>query len=125
MDESNVNAITEKIIGSAYRVGNILGSGFLEKVYENSLFHELSKAGILVQKQVPLKVYYDEVIVGEYFVDLLVENTVVVELKSTKAIDNSHFAQCLNYLKATHHRLGLIINFGAERVQVRRVVDNF
>ena len=124
MQEHTVNDITEKIIGSAYRVGNTLGSGFLEKVYENALFHELRKIGLLVKKQVPLKVYYDDVIVGEYFVDLLVEDSVVVELKSTKAIDNSHFAQCLNYLKATNRRLGLIINFGAGRVQVKRVIDN-
>jgi len=118
------NEITEKIIGAAFKVGNTLGVGFLEKVYEKALFHELSKAGVKVQEQVPLKVFYDDVVVGEYFVDLLVED-IVVELKSTKNIDDSHFAQCLNYLKATRLRLGLIINFGSSKVQVRRVMNGF
>lgn len=75
--------VTEKIIGAAYKVWNTLGAGFLEKVYEKALLHELSKAGIETVAQHPLKVYYDGIVLGEYFVDLFVDNSVVVELKST------------------------------------------
>ena len=114
--------ITEIIIGAAFKVGNTLGHGFLEKVYEKALFHELNKAGVNVRQQFPLKIYYEKVVVGEYFVDLLVED-IIVELKCSKNIDDSHLAQCLNYLKASKNRLGLIINFGNSRVQVKRVVN--
>jgi len=122
-ENDNINGLTSKIIGSAYRVGTILGSGFLEKVYEKAMFHELSKQGLSVSAQYPLKVLYDGVTVGEYFVDLFVEKTVVIELKAVSTIDKSHLAQCLNYLKVTDTEIGLIINFGADRVQVKRVVS--
>lgn len=115
--------VTEKIIGAAYKVWNTLGSGFLEKVYEKALLHELSKTGSRAIAQYPLKVCYDDIIVGEYFVDLFVENSVIVELKTSKAIDNSHLAQTLNYLKATQCRIGLILNFGLNGVQVKRVIN--
>lgn len=117
--------ITEKIIGSAYKVWNALGSGFLEKVYENAMLHELDKCGLNVLSQHPLKVFYDEVIVGQYFADLFVERSVVVELKAVKVIESSHLAQTLNYLKATRCRVGLIINFSPECVQVKRVMNGF
>ncbi|MEM8947150.1 MAG: GxxExxY protein [Planctomycetota bacterium] len=117
--------ITEIVIGSAYKVANELGVGFLEKVYENSLLHELQKNGISAQQQHPIKVVYDDVVVGEFFADLLVEDRIIVELKHSKAIDDAHLAQCLNYLKATGNTLGLLINFGSPRVQVKRVVLNY
>jgi len=123
--EDVINGLTEKIIGSAYKVGSVLGAGFLEKVYEKAMCHELSKQGLSVAVQYPLKVHYDGIVVGDYFVDLFIDNSVVVELKAVSSIDKSHLAQCLNYLKATDTRIGLIINFGSDRVQVKRVVNNF
>ena len=117
--------VTEKIIGGAYTVANTLGSGFLEKVYENSLAHELRKAGLAVQQQAGIAVNYDGVIVGDYVADLLVENKVLVELKATKGIDNVHFAQCMNYLKATGLQVCLLINFGTPRIEIKRVLNGF
>ncbi|MEQ8209774.1 MAG: GxxExxY protein [Lacipirellulaceae bacterium] len=115
------NEITEKIIGSAFTVSNTLGIGFLEKVYENALRHEITKQGLLVQQQVPIKIGYDGVVVGDYIADLLVESHVLVELKVAKALDDIHLAQCLNYLKGTGLKLALLINFGNTRVEVKRV----
>ena len=124
-DDAYYNNLTEQIIGGAYAIGNSLGYGFLEKVYESALTHELNKMEIPVSRQQPIKVYYDGIIVGEYFADLIVDNEIIVELKVVKNIDNVHLAQCLNYLKATGKKLGLLINFGRDRVEVKRVVDNF
>ena len=121
-DKSYYDSLTGEIIGCAYKVGNALGSGFLEKVYENALAIELSAAGLTVETQKPIKVLYQEQTVGEYFADMLVDNDIIVELKAVKAIENIHFAQCQNYLKATGKKLGLVITFGAEMVNVRRVV---
>jgi GxxExxY protein len=119
------NDLTEKIIGCAYRVSNVLGTGFLEKVYENALAYELSKNKISVSCQYPLNVQYDGVIVGNYFVDLLIENEIIVELKAVKGFDDSHLAQCMNYLRATDKKLALLINFGNKKVQIKRVVNGF
>ena len=116
--------ITELVIGSAFKVANTLGVGFLEKVYENALAHEIGMSGLQVQQQHPIQVIYDGVKVGDYFVDLFVENRIVLEIKYVEGIDDSHLAQCLNYLKATQTTLGLLINFGQPRVQVKRVVLN-
>jgi GxxExxY protein len=117
-----LNSITERIIGCAYTVSNSLGCGFLEKVYENALAHELRKAGLIVAQQQPIKVVYDDVVVGEYIADLLIEGTVLVELKAIKGLDEIHMAQCLNYLKATGLHLCLLINFGKPRVEIKRIV---
>ncbi len=116
-----LNPITEKVIGSAYKVSNILGPGFMEKVYENALAHELRKVGLSVKQQFPISVFYDGVNVGEYVADLLVEETVLVELKAAKSLEAIHEAQCLNYLKATGLRLCLLLNFGEPRVRIRRL----
>jgi len=107
-----INDITERIIGCSYTVGKVLGYGFLEKVYENSLAIELEKNGLRYKQQYPVNVYYDDRIVGEYVADLLVEEKVLVELKSVKELANAHVAQCLNYIKATNHKICLLINFG-------------
>ena len=115
------NPITEKIIGCAYTVSNALGAGFLEKVYENALAHELRKAGLKVQQQHPIQVQYDGIVVGDYVADLLIEDCILVELKAVKALDEIHQAQCLNYLKATGLRLCLLINFGNRRVEIKRL----
>jgi len=120
-----LNQITEQIIGGAFTVSNELGSGFLEKIYENALAHELRKAGIRVEQQYPIKVYYDGIVVGDYIADLLVEGCVLVELKAVKALGNIEMAQCLNYLKAIDLRICLLLNFGQPRIEVKRIVHNF
>ena len=119
-----MNKISEAIIGCAYRVGNALGNGFLEKVYENALAHEIRKHRLSAKQQFPVKVFYDSVVVGEFVADLLVEDAVLVELKTVKGIDETHLAQCLNYLKATNLPLCLLINFGNPRVEVKRVFQS-
>lgn len=116
------NLLTGRIIGSAQMVLLGLGTGFLEKVYERALVHELGKAGLAVSQQHPLVVRYDGVVVGDFTVDLLVESTVLVELKAMKAIDEIHCAQCLNYLKASGLRLCLLLNFGKPRLEIKRFV---
>ena len=118
----NTDEITERIIGCAIKVSNTLGAGFLEKVYENALVHELRKTGLQVKQQEPIKVRYEEVVVGEYTADLLVEDQAIVELKAAKGIDPVHEAQLLNYLKATSLRVGLILNFGTPRLGIKRMV---
>jgi GxxExxY protein len=118
-----LNKITERVIGCAYVVGNTLGSGFLEKVYENALVHEVRKAGLSVQPQCAIKVVYDCVVVGEFVADLCVEGRVLVEVKAVREMNDVHLAQCLNYLKATGHKVCLLINFGGLRVEVRRVIN--
>src|SRR5215510_14071498 len=120
-DWDRINQISERIIGCAFAVSNGLGSGFLEKVYENALAHEVRKAGLSVMQQHAMVAKYDGVIVGEYVADLLVESLVLVELKHARSIDDVHLAQCLNYLKVTGLRLCLLLNFGKPRVDVRRI----
>ena len=116
------NLITEAVIGAAYKVSNTLGSGFLEKVYENALAIELRKAGLEVVQQHPINVKYDGAIVGEFIADLLVNGEVLVELKAVKALDEIHMVQCLNYMKATGLRVCLLINFGNPKVEVKRIM---
>ena len=117
-----INEITEKIIGCAFTVSNGLGSGFLEKVYENALAHELRKSGMDMVQQHPIEVCYGGVVVGEYFADLLMENQVMLELKAVKGLDDIHMAQCLNYLKATGKKICLLMNFGKPKVEIKRIV---
>ena len=109
-DQIALNRVSERIIGCAFTVLNTLGAGFLEKVYENALAYELCKAGLAVLQQYGMVVRYDGIDVGEYAVDLLVEDAVLVELKAVRALDDIHRAQCLNYLKATGLHLCLLIN---------------
>jgi len=120
MNDDELNALTEKIIGGAYQVSNTLGSGFLEKVYENALAIELRKIGLEVKQQAPISVFYEGTMVGEYFADLLVSDAVIVELKAVKEINNAFAAQCLNYLKATGLPICLLLNFGKPRVEIKR-----
>jgi len=119
-----LNEVTERIIGGAFTVANRMGSGFLEKVYENALSHELRKAGMRAEQQKRLAVHYDNVLVGEYIADLIVEETVLVEIKAAANLDKAHMAQCLNYLRATGLSLCLLINFGNPRVQIQRIINN-
>jgi GxxExxY protein len=119
-DEERINLVTEKIIGCAFVVAKKLGCGFLEKCYENALAHELRKAGFNVCQQVVLKVWYDDIVVGDYVADLIVEGIVLVELKAIQSLDPVHSAQCINYLAATKLPVCLLINFG-KRVDVKRL----
>ena len=98
-DEDRINPLSNRIIGCALTVLHALGTGFLEKIYENALVYELRKSGLAVSQQHPMAVRYDGIVVGEYTVDLLVEDIVLIELKVAKAIDEIHLAQCLNHLK--------------------------
>ena len=112
--------LTERIIGSAYRVYNTMGFGFVESVYEKCLLIELQKAGIQAQTQKPITVFYGEQIVGDFVVDMIVEDLVIVELKSVRRIVTAHEVQLVNYLTATHKDIGLLINFGPRKVEVKR-----
>ncbi len=119
-EDKRFDWITEKVIGCAFKVHNTLGRGFLEKCYENALIHECRKAGLKVSAQVPLKVWYDGVVIGEYIADLIVEDAVLVELKAVRVLDAAHAAQCINYLAATGLPLALLFNFG-QRVEFKRI----
>ena len=114
--------LSYEIVSAAIQVWKTLGYGFLEKVYENSMAIELGKRGVAFQQQKPVKVFYDEQLVGDYYADLMVDGKVILELKCAKAVDNAHIAQTLNYLKATGIRLGLILNFGPEKMEFKRVI---
>jgi len=116
--------ITEKIIQAFYKVYNTLGHGFLEKVYENAMFIELAETNMLVERQKKIKVYYEATEVGEYFADLMVEESVIVELKAAKALLEEHEFQLLNYLKATEIEVGLLLNFGKKPEFKRKVFSN-
>jgi len=122
-DAAILSDLSDRIIGCAMTVANTLRAGFVEKVYENALAHELRTAGLAVVQQQGIVVWYDGVIVGQDVVDLLVEDTVMVELKAVRGLDAVHRAQCLSYLKATGLQLCLLINFGARSLEVKRVVD--
>ncbi|HEY6281858.1 MAG TPA: GxxExxY protein [Burkholderiales bacterium] len=122
---SRLDEVTGVIIRCAYAVSNKLGSGFVEKVYENALVIELRRAGLSVEQQYGIKVRYDQVVVGEFAADLLVDESVIVELKAVKALDEIHSAQCLNYLKATGLTVCLLVNFGKPRAEIKRIVLDF
>lgn len=113
--------LTERIIAAFYHVYNIMGWGFLEKVYRNSLHHELLKRGLSSVQNQKIDVFYDGVHVGEYFADMVVDGVVILELKAVEQICSEHEAQLLNYLKATNIDVGLLLNFGP-KPQIRRKV---
>lgn len=111
--------LTEQIISCAYEVHNVLGSGFLEKVYENALLEELKIRGIKAEAQKPISVTYKDRVVGEYLADLVIEDSIIIELKALEKLADIHEIQLKNYLKATKIELGLLINFG-KSVEVKR-----
>ena len=115
----DINVLTHKVIGSAYKVHNVFGPGFLERVYENSLTIELRKLGIEVRQQVNLPVWYEGQRVGRYFPDLWVDGQLIVEVKAIVALAREHEMQLVHYLVATGIDTGLLINFG-DTVQVKR-----
>ena len=116
----NTQDITRKIIGASYNVYNTLGFGFLESVYKKSLIIELKKRNLSVEEEKPLTVYYDQFEVGSFFVDLFVENEIIVELKSVNTIVKAHEVQLVNYLNGLNMEIGLLINFGPSGVEVKK-----
>jgi GxxExxY protein len=122
-DSARLNELSGRVIGCAFNVLNSLGTGFLEKVYENALVVELRTAGLRVAQQRGVRVEYKGVVVGEYVADLLVEDTLLVELKAVRARDDAHRMQCANYLKAARLPLGLLLNFGRPRLEIKRIAN--
>ena len=120
----DIDDITYAINGAVFEVNRILGPGFLEKVYEKALLVEFKARGLEAKSQFPIKVTYKEKIVGEYVADILVEDKVIVEIKTVENLDKIHEAQLLNYLKATGIRIGLLVNFRHERAEIKRMVMN-
>ena len=115
--------LTREIIKAAQNVYNILGYGFLEKVYHNAMMMELDKAGLKAVAEKPVTVYYCGQIAGEYFADIVIEDKVILEIKAVEAINPSHEAQLVNYLKATNIDIGLLLNFGKSLVVKRKIFE--
>jgi len=116
--------LTEKIIAAAYHVYNKMGFGFLESVYEKCLLIELRKRGLKTESQKPIIVEYENEVVGEFKADIIVEDTVILELKSIRQISQAHEVQLVNYLVATGKPVGLILNFGEQKVEVKQKVKD-
>ncbi len=113
--------LTEIVIGLVFKVANGLGSGFLEKVYENALAFELQGAGLSFEQQVPITVSYRGHVVGSYIADIVVDGRLLIELKACKSLEEAHTAQCLNYLRATELPTCLLINLGTPKPQIKRI----
>ena len=122
MVEIIYKGLSYQIMNAAYTVHNTLGMGFLEKVYENALMIELQKRNIKYQQQVPIKVYYEGAVVGDYMADVLVEDKIILEIKVVKELSEVHEAQLMNYLKATNLKLGILLNFAKIKVESKRIV---
>ncbi len=118
----DINELTYVINGSIFEVNRVLGPGFLEKVYENALLIELRNKGLKADSQVPIKVYYKDAVVGEYTADILVEEKVILELKTVERLDKIHEAQLLNYLRATGIQVGILVNFKQAKAEIKRMV---
>ncbi len=116
--------ITHKIIGCAYRVFNQLGFGYLESIYQKAMAIELGKSNLNFQTEAPLAVYYDDQVIGEFKVDLVVEQSIIVELKVVQNLLKEHEVQLVNYLNGLKKEIGLLINFGPSGVEVRRKYRN-
>jgi len=117
--------LTEKMIGCAFRVYNQMGFGFLKFVYEQCMMIELERSGLHATAQQPIKAEYEGIVVGDFIADVVVEDTVIVELKSVRRLNQAHDAQVVNYLVATGKPVGLLLNFGEEKVEVKRKVRAF
>lgn len=116
--------ITDVIIKAYYLVYNELGYGFLEKVYERALLFELRSKGLMCESQIPIKIYYKGFEMGDYYADLIVENTVIIELKAAEVLVMEHEAQLTNYLRATDKEVGLLLNFGKKPEFKRKIFEN-
>jgi GxxExxY protein len=123
-ERAALEALVENVVGAAYEVSNVLGAGFLEKIYERALMEELNVRGVRVKAQAPFPVTYKGRHIGTYSADLVVEDRLLVEVKCVDGFSNEHLAQCINYLKASGLHLALLINFRRPRVEWRRVVHD-
>jgi GxxExxY protein len=117
--------LTEKILKACFEVSNELGSGFLESVYLKALLIALAQLGLKAHAQTPLKVMFRGQMVGDFFADIIVEDTILLELKAVKALAPEHLAQVMNYLKATGIEVGFLINFGTPKLEYRRFGNRF
>jgi GxxExxY protein len=124
-DKHRLDLLTQRVIGAVLEVSNTLGAGFLEKVCERALLTEFRLRGIRAASQVPVPVTYKGYPSGDYFVDVLVEDDLILELKSVERLCSEHTAQCLNYLRATGKTVCLLINFNKPRVEWKRIVRGF
>jgi len=118
----DINEITYLINGAIYEVNRELGTGFLEKVYENALLIELTNRGLKAKNQVPIRVKYKDTEVGEYYADIVVEDQVILELKVVDSLQKIHEAQLLNYLKATGFKIGILVNFIHPKAEIKRFI---
>jgi GxxExxY protein len=125
MSEMEHQELTENIIGCAMKVHSALGPGFLESVYQKAMTHELRKTGLMVECEKPIAVHYEGVVVGDFSADLLVENTVILELKANQTLAPANEVQLVNYLTATGVEVGLLLNFGADRLEFKRKTRTF
>jgi GxxExxY protein len=125
LERERLDAISGRIIGSGHAVSSKLGTGFLEKVYENALALELRERGAAVEQQRPVQVFYKGQVVGDYIPDLIVEDSIIVEVKAVVGLERVHRQQCINYLRATDFRVCLLMNFGIPRLDVERLVWKF
>lgn len=116
--------ISNKILKAFYKVYNVFGYGFLEKIYERALMIELNKLGVKCKNQQPIKVYYEKEVIGNYFADIIVEDKILLELKSIKSLSIQDESQILNYLSCTEFEVGLLLNFGLKPQAKRKVFDN-
>ncbi len=120
--DERTEKLTERIIGSAFEVLNELGHGFPEAIYQKALAHELAQSGISAEQQVPFKVRYKGVLVGNYYADIVVDRRVIIELKTVEKLVPAHVGQVLNYLRASTLHVGLLLNFSKPKLEYRRVL---
>ena len=118
----DINELTYQINGAIFEVNLVLGAGFLEKVYENSLMFELKNRNLRAENQVPIKIEYKGELVGDYYADIVVENKIILEIKAIEKLLKVHEAQILNYLKATGYKIGLLVNFTYPKAEIKRFV---
>jgi GxxExxY protein len=123
-ERARLDELVEKVIGAAYEVSNVLGAGFLEKIYERALIEELTLRGVRARPQATFPVAYKGKLIGTYAADLVVDDCLLVEVKCVEQFSNEHLAQCINYLKASGLHLALLINFRHPKVEWRRIVHN-
>lgn len=120
--DSRIEGLTERILGAAFQVSNTLGHGFLESVYRRALLKQLEIVGLKAAQEIPFRIFYCGEDVGHYVADLVVDSAVIVELKAVAALTSAHRAQVLNYVKASGLPVGLLLNFGTPRLEVKRVL---
>lgn len=125
LTKEGINKLTERIIGLAIEVHKNLGPGFIERIYEQALVLELLNNRINFEPQKVIDISYKGTFLGKQQIDLIVENEIIVELKAVNEINNIHIAQLLSYLKAMERRVGLVLNFARETLEIKRVVNNF